>query len=172
MSVRSPRSSAGFTIIEVMIVLAIAGLILLIVFEAIPTLERNGRNNQRKQDVQAILAAVSHYELNHSGNMPANCGIAPNFCNTPTGSLFYVKPTYYDFLTSGEVTITTTGLGILTPSFSPVTNPDKVQVYNHAKCDPSNQGSATAAGASYSDLVALYAVETGSSSVSPQCQQL
>ena len=39
----------GFTIIEVMIVLAIAGLIILIVFLAVPALQRNGRNTQQKR---------------------------------------------------------------------------------------------------------------------------
>ena len=48
----------GFTIIEVMIVLAIAGLILLIIFLAVPALQRNVRNTQRKTDVTAIAAAV------------------------------------------------------------------------------------------------------------------
>jgi prepilin-type N-terminal cleavage/methylation domain-containing protein len=38
------RYRTGFTIIEVMIVLAIAGLILLIVFLAVPALEREARN--------------------------------------------------------------------------------------------------------------------------------
>ena len=43
------KSNQGFTIIEVMIVLAIAGLILLIVFLAVPALQRNGRNTTKKQ---------------------------------------------------------------------------------------------------------------------------
>ena len=45
----------GFTIIEVLIVLAIAGLIMLIVFLAVPALQRNSRNTQRKNDVANIL---------------------------------------------------------------------------------------------------------------------
>jgi prepilin-type N-terminal cleavage/methylation domain-containing protein len=39
------KREAGFTIIEVLIVLAIAALILLIVFLAVPALQRNARNN-------------------------------------------------------------------------------------------------------------------------------
>ena len=45
------KRNQGFTIIEVMIVLAIAGLIMLIVFLAVPALQRNQRNTARKQDV-------------------------------------------------------------------------------------------------------------------------
>jgi prepilin-type N-terminal cleavage/methylation domain-containing protein len=65
------QKSDGFTIIEVLIVLAIAGLILLIVFLAVPNLQRNSRNTQRKNDVQAILGAVGEYESNNAGALPA-----------------------------------------------------------------------------------------------------
>jgi prepilin-type N-terminal cleavage/methylation domain-containing protein len=57
----------GFTIIEVMIVLAIAGLILLIVFLAIPALQRNSRNTQRKNDAAAYTAAYSEDVNNNNG---------------------------------------------------------------------------------------------------------
>src|SRR5277367_3106643 len=64
------KNEKGFTIIEVMIVLAIAGLILLIVFLAVPALQRNARNTQRKNDVAAILAAVSEFTNNNNGAFP------------------------------------------------------------------------------------------------------
>jgi prepilin-type N-terminal cleavage/methylation domain-containing protein len=64
------KDQRGFTIIEVLIVLAIAGLIMLIVFMAVPALQRNSRNTQRKNDVSAVLAAVSEYVSNHSGKLP------------------------------------------------------------------------------------------------------
>ena len=62
----------GFTIIEVLIVLAIAGLILLIVFLAVPALQRNSRNTQRKNDVSALLGAVNEWSSNNNGALPAN----------------------------------------------------------------------------------------------------
>jgi prepilin-type N-terminal cleavage/methylation domain-containing protein len=55
------NNNKGFTIIEVLIVLAIAGLIMLIVFLAVPALQRNSRNTQRKSDAGALLAAVQEY---------------------------------------------------------------------------------------------------------------
>ena len=55
------RKESGFTIVEVMIVLAIAGLIILIVFLAVPALQRNSRNTQRSQDVSAVLGGVSEF---------------------------------------------------------------------------------------------------------------
>ncbi len=49
----------GFTIIEVLIVLAIAGLIMLIVFLAVPALQRNSRNNARNSDGSRWVSAVT-----------------------------------------------------------------------------------------------------------------
>ena len=66
------RSEGGFTIIEVLIVLAIAGLIMLIVFLAVPALQRNSRNTQRKNDVSALVGAAQEYINNNSGAMPTS----------------------------------------------------------------------------------------------------
>jgi prepilin-type N-terminal cleavage/methylation domain-containing protein len=176
--------ASGFTIVETLIVLAIAGLILLIVFEAIPTLERSSRNNQRKQDVSAILEAVSHYELNNSGNFPQKCGDIPsNACNKNRSDPSYpndnfllnTKLTYYDL----SVNPTAVSLDSQTatgpdPAFprSPVIDPEKVEVFNYEKCDPDNQGAAIIAGAGFNDVVALYALELGNSGFISQCLQL
>jgi prepilin-type N-terminal cleavage/methylation domain-containing protein len=64
------KSNQGFTIIEVLIVLAIAGLILLIVFLAVPALQRNSRNTQRRNDVSALLAGVQEFANNNNGTLP------------------------------------------------------------------------------------------------------
>ena len=53
------KDNKGFTIIEVLIVLAIAGLIMLIVFLAVPALQRNQRNNARNSDASRIAGAVT-----------------------------------------------------------------------------------------------------------------
>lgn len=66
------KKSQGFTIIEVMIVLAIAGLILLIVFLAVPALQRNSRNTSRKDDIGRIAAVVNDYVANNNGQMPTD----------------------------------------------------------------------------------------------------
>jgi prepilin-type N-terminal cleavage/methylation domain-containing protein len=62
----------GFTIIEVMIVLAIAGLILVVVLVAIPQLQRNQRNNARQALLARIVAEVSNYAGNNNGQIPAD----------------------------------------------------------------------------------------------------
>lgn len=75
-------SSGGFTIIEVLIVLAIAGLILLIVFLAVPTLQRNARNTQRKTDAAAVAAAVANFISNNGGTLPIAGGVKTDATDT------------------------------------------------------------------------------------------
>ncbi|MBR1939342.1 type II secretion system protein [Candidatus Saccharibacteria bacterium] len=60
----------GFTIIEVVLVLAIAGLIFLMVFIALPALQRGQRNTQRKNDLSRILTAFDNYRANNSNKHP------------------------------------------------------------------------------------------------------
>lgn len=64
------KSKKGFTIIEVVLVLAIAGLIFLMVFIALPALQRSQRNTRRRQDMGRILAAVNDYQANNGGKSP------------------------------------------------------------------------------------------------------
>jgi prepilin-type N-terminal cleavage/methylation domain-containing protein len=90
------RKEGGFTIIEVLIVLAIAGLIMLVVFLAVPALQRNSRNTQRKNDVSGLLGAVSEYVNNNGGALP------PGTDASAVTSL--VKLGYYS---TGEVSLAT-----------------------------------------------------------------
>jgi prepilin-type N-terminal cleavage/methylation domain-containing protein len=60
----------GFTIIEVLIVLAVAGLIMVIVFLAVPSLQRNSRNMQRKNDIGLIAAAITSYKTINPLSVP------------------------------------------------------------------------------------------------------
>lgn len=71
MKMKLQKQEKGFTIIEVMIVLAIGGLILLVVFLAVPALQRNSRNTSIKNDVQNILGGISEFQANNNGKMPA-----------------------------------------------------------------------------------------------------
>jgi len=63
----------GFTIIEIMIVLAIAGAILLIIFLAVPALRRNARNYDRKNYSSIVNAELLNY-FNDTGHMPGALG--------------------------------------------------------------------------------------------------
>lgn len=63
------KLNKGFTIIEVVLVLAIAGLIFLAVFLALPALQRNQRDTQRKNDMSRFKAAYHQYRANNKGQL-------------------------------------------------------------------------------------------------------
>lgn len=63
------QKQQGFTIIEVVLVLAIAALILLMVFIAWPALQRNQRDTARKNDAQTVASAVGTYKGNNQGSL-------------------------------------------------------------------------------------------------------
>lgn len=65
-----PNKTKGFTIIEVVLVLAIAGLIFLVVFLALPALQRGQRDTQRKQDLGKMMSQVTSYQSNNQGSLP------------------------------------------------------------------------------------------------------
>ena len=64
------NNKKGFTIIEVVLVLAIAGLIFLMVFIALPALQRSQRNTRRRQDMARIMSAIIDYQANNGGKSP------------------------------------------------------------------------------------------------------
>ena len=67
------QTKAGFTIIEVVLVLAIAGLIFLMVFVALPALQRSQRDTQRRNDLSRVDTSLVQYQTNHSNltdNLP------------------------------------------------------------------------------------------------------
>lgn len=66
------RKDNGFTIIEVLIVLAIAGLIMLVVFLAVPALQRNSRNTQYRNEANQLLTAYSEVSSNAGGSVLTN----------------------------------------------------------------------------------------------------
>ncbi len=63
-------NAKGFTIIEVVLVLAIAGLIFLVVFLALPALQRSQRDTQRKQDLGKFSSQLTAYQSNNQGLLP------------------------------------------------------------------------------------------------------
>ncbi len=68
------QQKAGFTIIEVVLVLAIAGLIFLMVFVALPSLQRSQRNTQRRNDMARLATALENYRTNNKQKLPNNSG--------------------------------------------------------------------------------------------------
>lgn len=70
MSLKENEKQSGFTIIEVVLVLAIAGLIFLIVFLALPQLQRSRRDTQRKNDAGRVIANLEQWAANNNGSYP------------------------------------------------------------------------------------------------------
>jgi prepilin-type N-terminal cleavage/methylation domain-containing protein len=68
--IKKSKEQKGFTIIEVMIVLAIAGLILVVVLLAIPQLQRNQRNEARRSATARIVSEIQNFSGNNNGVYP------------------------------------------------------------------------------------------------------
>ena len=149
------KRKSGFTIIEVMIVLAIAGLILLIVFLAVPALQRNAHNTSIKNDVAGLLAGVNEYVNNNNGSVPT--GLANQTVSSVdiTGGAGTNNATVKIGYIDGTTGVT------LSKATAPVTNNQAtgtVHIYTSAVC---NGNDATNAGATSRNVVALYALEGG-----------
>jgi prepilin-type N-terminal cleavage/methylation domain-containing protein len=70
MNAQIKNNTKGFTIIEVVLVLAIAGLIFLMVFIALPALQRSQRDTQRKTDLSRATTMLSNYQSANRNNLP------------------------------------------------------------------------------------------------------
>lgn len=106
----SKKNQAGFTIIEVMIVMALAGLILAAVIVAVPQLQRNQRNTARKSVLSRIKTEIDSYSGNNNGNIPA-AAVATgqtNFGTASTAAGFF--PRYMGCTTAAGVTNCTTNI--------------------------------------------------------------
>lgn len=64
------KTNPGFTIIEVVLVLAIAGLIFLMVFLALPALQRSQRDTQRRDDLAGFSTQITNFQSNNRGKIP------------------------------------------------------------------------------------------------------
>ena len=80
---RARLNARGFTIIEVALVLAIAGLIFLVVFLALPAAQKSQRDSARKQAVARVVSAIEQYYAD--GGTVASLNTANNAANTPLG---------------------------------------------------------------------------------------
>ena len=64
------KSKKGFTIIEVVLVLALAGLIFAAMAIAIPNLIRSQRDNDRRADFAQLIEHISQYQANNRKALP------------------------------------------------------------------------------------------------------
>ena len=98
----------GFTLIEIVIVLAIAALILVIVFLAVGGAQRSQRDNASQDAAGKVIAAFSNYISDNGGTMPGATAI-----DTATAGVY---SSYLKNISDGAGTIPTLGSGIATKS--------------------------------------------------------
>lgn len=132
------NSKEGFTIIEVVLVLAIAGLIFLMVFIALPALQRSQRDTQRRDDMARFLSQINQYQANNSGKVPTNYGDFISDYLEVGGDTFNDPST-------GETYTIATGItdcsGTNKATCAPGSNKDisgtmgEINIYTNAKCE-------------------------------------
>lgn len=83
--------NSGFTLIEVVIVLAIAGLIFVIVLLAVGQAQQARRDTQRKNDVNRLSAQLEQFASNNQGRYPSGSDF--------TNSASTFRSSYVDTLT-------------------------------------------------------------------------
>lgn len=158
------KSNKGFTIIEVLIVLSIAASIILIVFLAVPALQRNQRNAQRKSNIASIAGAINEYESNYSGSIPVGAS-ATQLCDTascggtPTKTVDF-KQGYYSAAPTVNAALASGG------TVAAVTT-DTVTIVPKGKCSSTN----SAVYGSERSFAILYATEGAGNAYTSQCQE-
>jgi prepilin-type N-terminal cleavage/methylation domain-containing protein len=131
LSMRATKEKTqGFTIIEVVLVLAIAGLIFLVVFLALPALQRGQRDTQRKQDLGRFMSQLVAYQGNNQNALPssytANSAFVKNYLTN--------NQTFNDPSTGSTYSISTP---TASPS-APAPSIGELFVYISARCQSAN----------------------------------
>ena len=133
----SPKTNPAFTIIEVVLVLAIAGLIFLMVFIALPALQRNQRDAQRKRDIDRLASALINYKSNNRNkylSLSNHNGDDKNFVDSylKVGGDNFSDPdgTAYSFAGSNSSGYTYEGDAYILTDFN-----HNIYIFNNTKCD-------------------------------------
>ena len=171
----------GFTIIEVLIVLAVAALILLVVFLAVPGLQRNQKNTQIKQEISRLSGAIVNFEANNGGAAPLNSSDLTTVLadsNIGSSSLIYTSNQYVTapYVTSSAQTLYLLSTGTASYNtaytFGGQKNLTQVDIVTGETCPASGAGQSTISGAagSATNVAVFYTIHTSSNDVW-QCNQ-
>ena len=159
------KNQSGFTIIEVLIVLAIAGLIMVVVFLAVPALQRSGRNNALNTDANNIFSGVNNYVSNNNGSLPSTpaAATAPAAGVTTIGGAAGTNSETVKVDTSIDTVIVDTGT-------TPITNAKPVGTVEivtgkNAKCNATASGLAAAGSGTGRSVAVLFVAESGSGNI-------
>lgn len=160
----------GFTIIEVVLVLAIAALIFLMVFIALPALQRNQRDAARKDEIGKVASAVTTFQSNNRGLQPTKGsdlkgyvdGTDPGTTRSDDGSY---TSTSSDTLVDNNYVLTVSSF----PGGTDVlghTDVNVIQVFTGAKC---NKGANAAIKGSMRNSAVMLKMENGDATI---CQDV
>lgn len=160
----------GFTIIEVMIVLAIAGLILLIVFLAVPALQRNSRNTSRKNDVGRVSSALNEWASNNNGTTFGTGTANQTAIINSAGTLSQYTLVAADAAVGANSLTTVVGTAVVAalPAGANNVNLGSIQIVTGATC---GAGGATVPSSSTRRTVLQYLTESGNG-VTPLCLEV
>jgi len=153
------KQTRGFTIIEVLIVLAIAGLILLIVFLAVPALQRNSRNTSYRNEAAQLLAATSEWSNNSNGQVPA-----ASVSSTPGSNAEAI----FQLTKNKNITVFEVEAFSATAVAAGDTTFDRAVLRTGSKCNATGTDTDPAAGAAR-QIAIVYAIESATGTVTRQC---
>ena len=133
------KSKEGFTIIEVVLVLAIAGLIFLMVFIAFPGLQRSQRDTQRRNDLANLATRIIDYQTNNRNQVPTDQTGWTSFQTHYFDQATYVDPdgNNYYIKYEGTMTNSTDQDAVIEDDFKSELkeNGHQVHVWDHAHCN-------------------------------------
>ncbi len=132
------QQSKGFTIIEVVLVLAIAGLIFLMVFIALPALQRSQRDSARKSEVGTVASAITSYLSNSRNQLPNAAQIGQYVTGTNSATLESGSTITIRTQTYGTNVTLVPMLNANAQVASDNIGAEQIKVYFGYKCDPSN----------------------------------
>lgn len=158
------KTAKGFTIIEVVLVIAIAGLIMLMVFIALPALQSGQRDSARKSDIGIVASAVGTATQNNRGVFPATVALKTQLeaASTAAGA-----KTTFKGLSNNTTDVAVIGNALTSaPTAAITTNVEDglIRVYRGYKCNTvAANGAYTLSGGRISQFAVVTRLEGGSS---------
>ena len=151
----------GFTIIEVVLVLAIAGLIFLMVFVALPSLQKSQKDTQRRSDMARVSTAMTQYLTNNrklpkkgSGSSFIDGYLDGSNFKDPDGGAYKID--FEEWGESGPGALSDPTYGWATNDYKTASMKYNIMVYTKAKCDGDH---ASNSGAGKNDYAVTYKLE-------------
>ena len=163
------QKTKGFTIIEVVLVLAIAGLIFLMVFIALPALQRSQRDSARKSEVGTVVSAIQSYQSNNRNAIPTAASIVQYVGGTGTtldsGTTITVVQQSY------VATTLSASLGTGVGATGSTLYDSQIKIWFGSKCpDPSSNAPNDLIRGTTKEAAVVTALESGPSTGSIYCQ--